>query len=121
MSKETYELGVKQLREAQTTADENSAMHAFNEALVCLTEIKKEMEDFPNKDSEIFKIKLKRYEVLTNSMHSFYECFFNMSKYKERANHWKYKYIDSEMQYLNLVDSLQKPEADKEKLRKALK
>ena len=93
------EASLKLIKEMQTTREESVCMEAYFNALNVVENMKKELKDFPNKKSTNYKLKEKRVKVIEESIHAFYKCYFDMSKYKEGYALWKQRAIEKEIEF----------------------
>ena len=99
---------LKLIREQNTTLVESKCMSDYCEALVEIENMKMELKSSKDKTSENFKLKTKRTEILDRAIHSFYQSYFNMAKYKEMYSKEKQKTLEQEMQFINSITQASK-------------
>lgn len=91
------------LKDQNTTLAESKCMSDYCKALVEIECMKTELNDSKDKKSKNYKLKKKRIEILDNSVHSFYDSYFNMAKYKEMYIRKKQELIQKEITFLSSI------------------
>ena len=96
------------IREQNTTLAENKCMQDYCEALVEIEAMKKELSQFKGQMTKSYKLKKKRTEILDKAVHSFYDSYFNMAKYKQMWSQEKQKGLEREIEFINAITKASK-------------
>ena len=105
---ETTKQALKLLREQNATFAENKCMQDYCEAIVEIEEMKKEISEFKGQMTDTFRLKVKRTKILEKAVHSFYDSYFNMAKYKQMWSQEKQKCIEQEIEFINAITKASK-------------
>tara|TARA_Y100000592_G_scaffold85337_1_gene137227 strand:- start:271 stop:591 length:321 start_codon:yes stop_codon:yes gene_type:complete len=91
------------IKEQNTTTEENRCMQHYCDALTEIEAMKKELSEFKGKKTKSYKLKEKRTQILHNAIHSFYDSYFNMAKYKQMWSQEKQKNIEKEIEFISAI------------------
>ena len=96
------------IKEQNTTIEENKCMQDYCDALVEIEAMKKELSQFKGQMTKSYKLKKKRTEILEKAVHSFYDSYFNMAKYKQMWSQEKQKGLEQEIEFINAITKASK-------------
>ena len=105
---EIAEKALELIKEQNTTLAENKCMQDYCEALTEIGAMKKEISQFRGQMTDAFRLKKKRTEILEKAVHSFYDSYFNMAKYKQMWSQEKQKCIEKEIEFINAMTKASK-------------
>ena len=100
---EIAEKALELIREQNTTLAENKCMQDYCEALTEIQAMKKELSEFKGQMTKSYKLKKKRTEILEKAVHSFYDSYFNMAKYKQMWSQEKQQNIEKEIAFISAI------------------
>ena len=96
------------IREQNTTLVESKCMQDYCDALIEIENMKKELSEFKGQMTKSYKLKKKRTKILEKAVHSFYDSYFNMAKYKQMWSQEKQQNIEQEMEFINAMTKASK-------------
>ncbi len=96
------------IKEQNTTISENKCMQDYCDALSEVENMKKELSQFKGQITESYKLKKKRVKILEKAVHSFYDSYFNMAKYKQMWSQEKQKGLEQEIEFINAITKASK-------------